>query len=369
MNNNYTREIDLIDLFIDWLAHWKSLLVCVLIGVVLAGGYMYMGRGTTTVEVTDKDVMATISDGATLSTLTPEQLATLTVKDMEKKFLSEKDINAVEEVIALYDEYVENIEVYDAQKDELEVKDRAEAFNYIANSKNIVEARRASLTADQQVYYDAKMGLDRTVGDAIATKNDESKTTVTTTTEGASKKKAALIVILAFILHFMIVACRYIFNNKIKHTDNLSAMVNVPEYTRMIDWNKVDSKKGLDKLVNSIRFASTRKTPLSEVVEINASATIEKLKNKNYSSVALVGTNLADERDMLAAQISKANANATVKSIDSITHSVNGADDIAGVDAAILAVKVASTRYNDFLEELQSLRDRDVDVIGIAIFE
>ena len=366
MKDNYTREIDLLDLFINWLAHWRSLLVCMLVGVVLACGYMYIGRNSVKEEVIEQNVLDTIPAGATLSTLTAEQLNALSVEDMESRFLSETDINAVDQVISLYNEYNENFEAYETEKKSMKLKEKSDLLCSLANSKNIIDSDRNTLTPDQQIYYYAK--TEQNSADEKTTENS-GVISVVVTSGGASTKLAILIVILAFILHFLVVACRYIFNDKVKHVDDLSAMVNVPEYTRMIDWEKVDSKKGLDKLVNRFRFAGIRKTSLAELVEINASATVEKLKNKDYSSVALVGTNLADERDMLAAQISKANANATVKSIDSITHSVNGADDIAGVDAAILAVKVACTRYNDFFEELQSLRDRDVDVIGIAIFE
>ena len=362
MKINYTKEIDLLDLFIDWLAHWRSLLVCMLVGIILACGYMYMGSKSVKEEVVEQNILDTIPEGATLSTLTAEQRNALSLEDMETRFLSEADISAVDQVIALYDEYNENFEAYETKKKSMELREKSDLLSSLANSKNIIDSDRNTLTPDQQVYYYAKTAGEKT-------SSNGGVISVVVTSGGASKTIAILIVILAFILHFIVVASRYILSDTVKHTDDFSSRFDVPEYTRMIDWEKIDSKKGLDKLVNRFRFAGTRKTPLSEVVEINASATIEKLKNKSYSSVALVGSNLADERDMFAAQISKGNANATVKSIDSITHSVNGADDIAGVDAAILAVKVASTKYNDFTEELQSLRDRDVDVIGIAIFE
>ena len=337
MNENYVREIDLIDMFVDWLSHWRSLLAFLIIGVILAGGYMLLGSNPS--APIDLDI----------------------VQEEEEEELTARELKAVEDVISLNNEYTENLKLYEAEKESLAVNERAEAYYYIANTKDILESRKAALSEAQLNYF---YGDDGTEVDELAKTETEDVAPA-----GPSKTKALLIVILAVILHFIVFACRYIFDNRIKHTDTLSAMTGVPEYTRMVDWSKVDSKKGLDKLINKMRFAGTRRTALTEVVEINSSATIEKLKNKNYSSVAVVGTGIDLERNILSNQILKEKPDATVKSIDSVTHSVNGADDIAGVDAAILAVKVAHTRYNDFMEELQSLRDRGVDVLGIAIFE
>lgn len=337
MNENYVREIDLFDLFIDWLSHWRSLLAFLIIGVILAGGYMLLGSN-------------------------PSALIELDIVQKEEEGeLTARELKAVEDVISLNNEYTDNLKLYEAEKESLAVNERAEAYYYIANTKDILESRKAALSEAQLNYF---YGDDGTEVDELAKTE-----TGDVAPAGPSKTKALLIMILAVILHFIVFACRYIFDNRIKHTDTLSAMTGVPEYTRMVDWSKVDSKNGLDKLVNKMRFAGIRRTTLTEVVEINSSVTIEKLKNKNYSSVAVVGTGIDLERNILSNQILKDKPDATVKSIDSVTHSVNGADDIAGVDAAILAVKVAHTRYNDFMEELQSLRDRGVDVLGIAIFE
>lgn len=371
MNENYTREIDLIDLFIDWLSHWKSLLVFILIGLILAGGYMYMGR-TVVDPSTVQTIAANQLSGIDLNTLNEAQLATLSLEEIEKEFLEEKDIKTVDELVDLNNEYLEAYAEYSDTKTSLDFETKVEALKNLADVKCNIGDRVSALTADQQVYYNAKMGYiptkDSSQIQSEETEND-GETQSTTITNTSSPRKATLIVILAFVLHVIIFACRYIFSNSIKHTDRLSEMTSIPEYTRMIDWAQVDSKKGIDKLVSKMRFAGIRKTSLTETLEINASATVEKLKNKSYNSVAIVGTNLLDERQMFSSQISKANSKLTIKSIDSITHSVNGADDIAGVEAAILAVKVGFTRYNDFLEELQSLKDRDVDVIGIAVFE
>ncbi|SHJ45565.1 hypothetical protein [Pseudobutyrivibrio xylanivorans] len=344
MNENYVREIDLIDLFVDWLSHWRSLLAFLIVGVILAGGYMFLGSTPSA----------------------PIELDVVQEEEEEEEELTAREIKAVEEVIALNDEYEENVKLYEAEKDSMEPKDRAEAFYYIVATKNSVEGRKGTLNEAQLKYL---YGDEDTDDSKDAKEENVESATESVAPAGPSKTKALLIVILAVILHFIVFACRYIFDNKIKHTDTLSAMTGVPEYTRMVDWSMVDSKKGLDKLVNKMRFAGIRRTSLTQIVEINSSATIEKLKNKNYSSIAVVGTGIDLERNILSNQILKDKPDATVKSIDSITHSVNGADDIAGVDAAILAVKVAHTRYNDFMEELQSLRDRGVDVLGIAIFE
>ena len=339
MNENYEREIDLIDLFIDWLSHWKSFIVFLLVGIIISCGYLYLGSNS----VSNADAV--------------------------ENELSKKDIIAVDDVIALCEEYEENLQFYESQKNQMEIKDRVEAFNYIVSAKNFLEERKAELTADQLVYYYAKSDIST----AKSQEKDKVNTTISddkaVVKVAPSKSKALLIVILVAILHFIISACRYMFDNTVKHTDNLSLITNVPEYTRMINWDRINANRGLDKLVCNMRFAGVRRTSLADTIEINASATIEKMQNKNYKSIALVGADIGELAEKFTYAISKADSSKIVKSIDSITHSVTGADNINGVKAAILAVKVGTTRYNDLMEELQSLRDREVEVIGIAVFE
>ena len=361
MYPNDEKEIDLIDLFAEWFSRWRSLCTFLLIGIVVAGAYMYIACSNSSTETS-------VDTSSDLSSLTDEQLATLSLDDMAA-MLTEQDMLAINELIALNDEYVANITAYEAQKDSMDLKDRAEALSYIATTKNAVLTGKNALTDDELVYYYyyyyQQAGIDWT----DTTANTSVTTATTSTASSGSIKYAIIIILVAIFLHIAIVACSYIFNNRIKHSDRLTDMVKVPEFTRAINWDNVDAGRGLDRLVSSIRFSGIRRTPLEEVLDINASATIDKMNNKNYSSVAIVGPGLEDERQLLVSHISDASSANVVKSIDSITHSVNGADDIAGVDAAILAVRVAATRYSDFMEELQSLRDRDVDVIGIAVFE
>lgn len=344
MNEKNIKEIDVVDLLIDWLSHWRSILIFLLVGTVLAGGYLYLGRGDEIKPIEDEKI---------------------SLEKMESDVLSEKDIIVVNELIDLENNYRENVEEYQNQKDSLSIKDRTEAFEYITDTKNILEARKLSLTEEQQGYYYAKLDVDTKAGGADESNMDNQEAFA----GGASKKKAVLLIILLAIIHFLVFACRYIFDKKVKYADKLSKMLSVPEFTRLIDWDAIDRKKGLDKFINKLRFSSYRRTSLSDVLDINVKSTVEKLKNREYDSVAVVGFGLNDEREEFKSRISRFDSSIIVKSIDSITHSVNGADDIIGVKAAIIAVRVGVTLYNDLYEELQSLRDRDVDVIGIAVFE
>lgn len=368
MEYNKRREIDLVDMIIDWLAHWRSIIVFVLLGTCIAGIYIYTGKSEVPVTTSDNDINV-LAETSSLSMLTEKQLSKITIKEMEDLFLSRQDIIAAEECINLYEEYLENIEKYEGEKESLELLKRAETFNYIANSKNVIEVRVAGLTPDQRVYYYAKL-RERISSEADEKlESEEVEASASVVTVDASKTKGVLLFVIVIAAHFVTCSCLYIYDKKIKHTDTLSTIVRIPEYTRMIDWDIIDKKKGLDKLVSIMRYSSVRRTSLSETIEINAIATVEKLKNKQYTSVAVVGTGLVDERRAFINQIDKIDCNIIGKSIDSVTHSVNGSDEISGVNAAILAVKVGFTKYNDFFEELQSLKDREVDVIGIAVFE
>ena len=362
------KEIDVVDLILDWIEHWKSLLVAVLVGVVLACSYMFLFSESEPIhESQDEETIEELAKVKMLSELSQEQLQSVSLKEMEEFFLSEKDIASVDDVIYLQGEYENNVKVYDEKKDGEKLRDRAEAFSHIANTKNIVEARRASLTGDQQIYYYAKLGLDSSVG------NGENKTNELIINSGnslvRSKKKAVLIIFLVLLLHFVIIGLRYIFGQKIKHADVLSNILDVPEFTRMVDWESINNTRGIGKFVNKVRFSSFRQTELKETISINVATTIDILKKKKYSSLAVVGSGIDVERLTFISQIAETDSSIIVKSLDSVAYSVNGAENIAGVDAAILVARVGLTKYNELVEEFQSLKTRKVDVIGIMVFE
>lgn len=314
------REIDLVDLFITCLSHWRSLLIFIFVGIVLAGLYVFWGEGSS-------------------------------VSTSEGVELSHAEIQKIEDLTSLKEEYEELLKEYEAKKTDLELIDRAETLSNLGTAFNIIRNQEAALTADQKSVYFGE-----------AEEQEEVQT-------GPSPINALMVVCIAVFFHLVFWGGVYVFDNKIKRTDCLSEIACIPEFTRMIDWDKVNSAKGLDKVINKIRYAGMRKTALRDVVEINVSAAIEKVRNNNYTSLAVVGVSLDEERKIFTDQIAKDYSELLVKSIDSITHSVNGADDIMGIDAAVLVVKVGITRYNDLAEELHSLRDRGVNVIGVAVFE
>ena len=103
MNGKIKKEIDVIDLLLNWIEHWKSLVGVVILGVILACGYLFLFTAESPKKNTES--VADLANGKFLSELTQEQLAKVSLKDMEKYFLSEKDIVAVDEVIYLQGEY------------------------------------------------------------------------------------------------------------------------------------------------------------------------------------------------------------------------------------------------------------------------
>ncbi len=118
-----------------------------------------------------------------------------------------------------------------------------------------------------------------------------------------------------------------------------------------------------------MRFATLHKTDYEEVISINANMTVAVLKNNAYSSLAIIGKCKDDGGIKLKNKIELLDSSISVKNLDSIAYSVDGAKCMSSLNAAIIVGQVGYTKYSDLIDELQSLKIRDVDVIGIAIFE
>lgn len=348
MKENYNKEIDALDLLYDWLSHWRSFLVVMLIGIIISGLYTIRFNSNPYEDESGSELR-------------------VTTEYLEKNSLSEKEIIEVDELIDLYNNYLDNIKLYNKNKDSLEIHERVEVLDNIANTKTIIEEQKLQLADVQLSYFYGKLDIDTVVD--VVDGRQVSGTEISLISWGRVVKRIVLTIILLLIVHLLFFALKYLFDKKIKHSDSISNMVDIPVYSLMVDWEKLDKKCGLDRFINKMRYASLQKTSISETLKINGLAVVDMLNNRGYSSIAVVGPGLDAEREAFSDQISKTNPDVIVKSIDSITHSFSGAKDISGVKAAVLVVKVGFTSYQDFFEEVQSLIDRDIDVLGIAVFE
>ncbi len=338
MNQKKEREIDLIDMLIEWTGSWRSLLLAITLGVFIFVCYSV---------VYNKAVYNSLNNtqGNQISLLSEEEL---------KSMLTVEEIYEVEDLKTVYDFYLTAFAEFEANEASLDISEKTASLYYLTNTQYLVSQLFNSLNQTQKKYYLCHYGAEYT---------RQSVPPVFTL------QKCALLVFAILLLHFIAFGMKYVLVNTVKRTDTLSFDGDVPELTRIVDWKKIEAQKGLDRLKYKFCYSNKHRTPLEESVQINARRIIEYMNRKGYHSVALVGTSLEKEGEIIKKYILEGAPSLSVRFVDSTTHSKTGADEISKVDSAVLIAKVGFTKYNEYCDEYKTLVDRKVDIIGIVVFE
>lgn len=487
------REIDLLDMIADILSHWRGLLVALIIGAVLMGGFSYVKsyrniQSTPTVEeepeldeLAVEEQLTQLEDSLSDS----EKAAVLTTVDDEREYLYKDkyfqesvymqldplDIVQTELVyriqaedgslaqrlgtvyknivggVGLYDwveqqagiaaEYAaelisvstdpaifvgngaqnisigsDSLKVTVMQKDEKTCEQLAEAVNsymeeqqknlaeklgshelillsetsgkiistdmmarqidygnQVSNLRSGIASAKAGFTADQQKYYDLLTWEEETRKAEMDQKDTTTEEEPVLASPSVSKKYVLLGAVLFAFVYAGILFLIYIFNSKIRVSDELQSLYHIPQIGMVVK----DSKKKfiLDKWVNDLRHYGKRKFDAEQSMELAfAAVKIAAVKNK-LNTICLMGCNLeagaGSVCENLKTALEKEGINVTV--LDNVLYNAESMEKVEAMTGVVLVEKAGSTLYNEVANELALLKRQDITVLGGIIVE
>lgn len=487
------REIDLLDMIADILSHWRGLLVALIIGAVLMGGFSYVKsyrniQSTPTVEeepeldeLAVEEQLTQLEDSFSDS----EKAAVLTTVDDEREYLYKDkyfqesvymqldplDIVQTELVyriqaedgslaqrlgtvyknivggVGLYDwveqqagiaaEYAaelisvstdpaifvgngaqnisigsDSLKVTVMQKDEKTCEQLAEAVNsymeeqqknlaeklgshelillsetsgkiistdmmarqidygnQVSNLRSGIASAKAGFTADQQKYYDLLTWEEETRKAEMDQKDTTTEEEPVLASPSVSKKYVLLGAVLFAFVYAGILFLIYIFNSKIRVSDELQSLYHIPQIGMVVK----DSKKKfiLDKWVNDLRHYGKRKFDAEQSMELAfAAVKIAAVKNK-LNTICLMGCNLeagaGSVCENLKTALEKEGINVTV--LDNVLYNAESMEKVEAMTGVVLVEKAGSTLYNEVANELALLKRQDITVLGGIIVE
>ena len=486
------REIALLDMIADILSHWKGLLVAVIIGAVLMGGFSYVKsyrnvQSTQAVEEETKlDAMAVEEQLAQLedSMSDSDKVAVLTTVDDEREYLYKDTysresiymqldplniaqtelvyrIQAEDESLAqrlgtVYENIVDSVGLYDwveqqtgidaayaaelisvntnleifvnkdvqnvgigsdslkvtvIQKDEETCGQLAAAVSsYIEQQQNLAKelgnhelvllsetsgktistdvmdrqidygnqvsdlragivSAKAEFTADQQQYYDLLTWEEETKEAEVDQEDTTTEVQPVLASPSVSKKYVLLGAVLFAFVYAGILFLAYIFNSKIRVSDELQSLYHIPQIGVVVK----DSKKKfiLDKWVDDLRHYGKRKFDAEQSMELAfAAVKIAAVKNK-LNTICLMGCNLeagaGSVCENLKTALEKEGINVTV--LDNVLYNAEAMEKIEAMTGVVLVEKAGSTLYNEIANELALLKRQDIAILGCIIVE
>lgn len=289
-----------------------------------------------------------------------EQLANAVkdyVEQQQKKLMTE----AGNHVLVLLSETSGTVMDTDVMEDQISCGDQ------ISDLRSRIASAKAGFTAEQQQYYNLLTWEE----------NEETEVDQKDTVEGqtvlaspsVSKKYVLLGAVLFAFVYAGILFLMYIFNTKIRVSDELQSLYHIPQIGVVVK----DSKKKfiLDKWVDDLRHYGKRKFDAEQSMELAfAAVKISAIKNK-LSNVCLMGCNLSagagNVCESLKAALEKEGIHVIV--LDNVLYNAESMEKIDAVTGVVLVEKAGSTLYNEITNELALLKRQDIAVLGGIIVE
>lgn len=241
---------------------------------------------------------------------------------------------------------------------------------------NAVEA----FTDDQKALYYLMKGEDVEEREEDK-KEEETSDSETETAEPKPVRPAAPSVSLKYVILGMFLAafvyafvlfCRYVFNGKLRATDNLGELYGISQLGLIP--GEQGKKKFLgfvDKWILSLRDRNKRKFTAAEAMELAAAAVKISAGKNMLDTVYLIGCNLKEGALELCGQVKAKleQENIQVQVLDNVLYNSETLEQLEAAKGVVLVEKVGSTLYTEIAKELELLKRQEIQVLGGIVVE
>lgn len=240
--------------------------------------------------------------------------------------------------------------------------------NQVSNLRSGIASAKAGFTADQAKYYDL-LTWEEGMDEAEIVQKDTVEEQAVAVSPSVSKKYILLGAVLFAFVYAGILFLVYIFNSKLRVSDELQSLYHIPQIGVVVK----DSKKKfiLDKWVDDLRHYGKRKFDAEQSMELAFVAVkIAAVKNK-LNTICLMGCNLeagaGSVCENLKTALEKEGINVTV--LDNVLYNAEAMEKIEAMTGVVLVEKAGSTLYNEIANELALLKRQDIAILGGIIVE
>ena len=248
-----------------------------------------------------------------------------------------------------------------------EVLDKQTSYrDEISSLKESITKKKAEFTEEQKQYYNL---LTQNDSEIVDTTQDAAAESVTVQKPSISIKYVVLGAVIFAFVYAMILCLMYIFNGKLRASDELQNLYHIPQMGLIVK----DSKKKLlpDKWVDNLRNHGKRKFAPAQSMELAVAAVkIAAVKN-GLDHVCLMGCNLAEGADNVCESIKHAleKEQIAVTILDNVLYNAEAMEKLENEEGVVLVEKACSTLYNEVSREIELLNRQDIMVLGGIVVE
>ena len=245
--------------------------------------------------------------------------------------------------------------------------EQAKCGNDIADLQTKIANAKADFTGEQAQYYELLTWKDSEQETQI--EQNPGAEEISVQTPAVSKKYVFLGAILFVFVYAAVLCLVYIFNTKVRASDELQRLYNIPQIGLVVRESK--RKLLLDRWADSLRNYGKRKFSAEQSMELAfAAVKIATVKN-GVNNICLMGCNMSAGADQvcesLKAALEKEQINVTV--LDNVLYDAEAMEQMNAMQGAVLVEKAGSTLYNEVTGELELLKRQGITVLGGIIVE
>ena len=238
--------------------------------------------------------------------------------------------------------------------------------NDLADLSSEIGKAKEDFTDEQWEYYNL---LVRKENEAVEAEPEDATVEQLTISHSISKKYVLLGAVLFAFVYVGILFLRYIFNSKIRVSDELQSLYHIPQVGTIV---KDSGKKFIvDKWVDDLRHYGKRKFSAEQSVELAfAAVKIAAVKN-GLNNICLMGCNLSAGADAACESLKAAleKEGITVTVLDNLLYNAEVMEKVETMAGVVLVEKAGSTLYNEIASELALLKRQEITVLGGIIVE
>lgn len=240
------------------------------------------------------------------------------------------------------------------------------SVNDLATLATAVGKAKTDLTAEQQQYYDL---LTWEESETVEAEQSDVTGEQPAVSPSIRKKYVLLGAVLFAFVYAGILFLIYIFNSKIRVSDELQTLYHIPQIGVVVR----DSGKQFvfDKWIDDLRHYGKRKFNAEQSMELAfAAVKIAAAKNR-LNSICLMGCNLdagaGKVCETLKTALEKEQLNVTI--LDNVLYNAEAMEKVDAMTGVVLVEKAGSTLYNEIAGELELLKRQEIAVLGGIVVE
>lgn len=236
------------------------------------------------------------------------------------------------------------------------------------NSLSTIETMRRSISDMKEGLSEKEMEYYELLTEDEQEKEEETLSPVDgTPSAGISVKYVLLGAVMAAFVYAFVLLLVYIFNTKIRDTDNLQELYGLPQLG--VIPGQAGKKKVLgvvDRWILTIRDHNKRQFSPEEALELSAVAAKMAAGKEGLQDICLMGCGLKDHSldicGKLKARLEEEGLHVTI--LNNVLYDAQMLEELEGARGVILVESVGATLYNEIAAELELLKRQDISALG-----